>query len=337
MKKLYFALFLCLAIPVSAEPTNELLQKINAQVVRVQVAHANGAFGVGSGVVVAKNQIVTNCHVIADANSISVVSGGEAYAVSAIKADWRHDVCILKIEGLNAPIATMASSKNLKYEQPVFAVGYPDFSMSACATYGFVKGLFAMDDSVIIRATSTFRQGSSGGGLFDDAGNLVGITTLKSPGRNAYYYDLPVEWVQALLDRPEQAINAKGDLPFWAQAHEKWPYFMRVVQPYITEDWPALLSIAKAWTEQEPNSTDAWFYLAAAEYATQDSNNAEAHLRKVVAMNSAHSQAIYYLGLIAEKSGNRTEALTNVALLNNLDVAAAEQLKVAMGITSEPR
>ena len=99
----------------------------------------------------------------------------------------------------------------------------------------------------------------------------------------------------------------------------------------------ALLSIAKAWTEQEPNSTDAWFYLAAAEYATQNTSKAEDHLRKVVAMNSAHSQAIYYLGMIAEKSGNHTEALTNVALLNSLDADAAEQLKLAMGITPEPR
>ena len=337
MTRLLSALILCLALPVAAAPTNELLQRINTQVVRVHVALANGGYGVGSGVVVAKDQVVTNCHVVANATNISVVSGGESYAVSAIKPDWHHDVCIVKVEGLNAPIATIGSSKNLKYEQSVFAIGYPDFSPATCATFGFVKGLFPMDDSVIIRATSTFRQGASGGGVFDDDGNLVGVITLKSPGRNAYYYNMPVEWVQALLTKPEQAINSKSELPFWAEAQEKWPYFMRVVQPYLTEDWQALLTVATKWTELEPNSTDAWFYLAVAEYATKNSVNAEEHLRKVVAMNGQHSQAIYYLGLIAEESGKHSEALTKVALLTTLDVVAADQLKLAMGIAPEQR
>ena len=146
---------------------------------------------------------------------------------------------------------------------------------------------------------------------------------------------MPVEWVQALLNQPEQAISSKSELPFWAEAQEKWPYFMRVVQPYITEDWISLLTIATQWTQQEPTSTDAWFYLAAAEYATKNISSAEAHLRKVVAMNNAHSQAIYYLALIAEENGKHTEALDNVALLNRLDVTAADQLKLAMGISAD--
>jgi len=337
MTRFFCALILCLALPVQAAPTDELLQKINAHVVRVQVALANGGYGVGSGVVIAKDQVVTNCHVVANAASISVVSSGESYAVSAIKPDWRHDVCIIKVEGLKAPVAVIGSSKNLKYEQSVFAVGYPDFLSSPCATFGFVKGLFPMDDSVVIRATSTFRQGASGGGLFDDNGNLVGVITLKSPGRNAYYYNMPVEWVQAALNQPEQAINGKSELAFWAEPADKWPYFMRVVQPYITEDWQALLSIATKWAAQEPNSTEAWFYLAAAEYATKNMNDADVHMHKVVAMNHEHSQAIYYLGLIADAGGKRMEALTNVALLNVLDVATADQLKLAMGITPEQR
>ncbi|MFM9835070.1 MAG: trypsin-like peptidase domain-containing protein [Methylophilaceae bacterium] len=337
MTKLLCALLLCIALPVEAAPTDELLQKINAHVVRVQVALANGAYGVGSGVVVAKDQVVTNCHVIANATNIGVVSNGENFSVSAIKPDWHHDVCILKVEGLNAPVATIGSSKNLKYEQAVFAVGYPDFSMSPCATFGFVKGLFRMDDSVVIRATSTFRQGASGGGVFDDDGNLVGVIALKSPGRNAYYYNLPVEWVQALLSKPEQAINTNSELPFWAENEQKWPYFMRVVQPYLTEDWQALLTVASQWAAQDPNSSEALFYLAAAEYATNDISNAENHLHQVVAINKRHSQAIYYLALIAEENGKHTEALNNVALLDHLDVTTADQLKLAMGITGSSR
>ncbi len=326
------ALFLSAATSSLAVPTDELVQKINAHVVKIQVALANGGYGVGSGVVVAKDQVVTNCHVIADARSISVVSNGEAFSVSAIKPDWRHDVCIVKAEGLTAPIATIGSSKNLKYEQPVFTVGYPNNSPHADSTFGYVKGLYTMDDSVVVRASSPFRMGASGGGVFDDAGNLVAIITLKSPGRNAYYYNMPVEWVQRLMTQPEQSVVSESGLPFWAEKEEKWPFFMRVVQPLKTDDWGALYKVASAWLESEPNNNEALFYQAIADYELKHTLIAADKFKTVVANNHNHSSAIYYLGLIEQDSGKRTEALGRLAALTELDDFAASELKLAMGI-----
>jgi len=321
---------LSIATSAWAVPTDALLHKITKHVVKVQVALKNGSYGSGSGVVVAKDRIVTNCHVVANAVGISVIANGVSYTASAITPDWYHDVCLVKVEGLDAPIATIGSSKNLQYEQPVFAVGYPNFSPAPSRTFGYVKGLFPMDDSVIVRASSTFRLGSSGGGVFDDTGDLVGVITLKSPGRQAYYYNMPVEWVQALLDKPEQAIDTEAQPAFWASAADKWPFFMQVVHPYLTEDWDALLAVAKAWTVKEPKSTEAWFYLAAAEFSTHDYQQAETHLRKVMAENTQHSQAIYYLGLIDKENGKHMEALTRVASLDNLDADTALKLKSAL-------
>lgn len=319
----------------AGEPTDQLIEKINTYVVRVHVMLQSGAYGVGSGVVVAQDQIVTNCHVIAEASNISVTVNGEAYAVSAIKPDWHHDVCILKTAGIQAPIAVMGSSKALQYGQAVFATGHPSFQTHPSTTYGLVKGLYAMDDSVIVRASSSFMPGDSGGGLFDNTGKLVGIIALKSPGRNAYYYNLAVEWVQALLDQPEQSIHTKSSPPFWAGNMENWPHFMRVVQPYMTEDWPALRQAAQQWTLKEPASSEAWFYLAVAEYGLKQLDSAETLLNKVVAMNSQHSQALYYLGLIEEDHGKRMEALNKVALLTLMDESTANKLRLAMGMQQE--
>ncbi len=328
MTRFIFALlYLSIAGSALAVPTDELLHKITKHIVKVNVALANGSYGSGSGVVIAKDQIVTNCHVIANATGISIGVNGESYTATAITPDWYHDVCLVKVEGLNAPIATIGSSKNLKYEQPVFAIGYPNFSPAPYSTFGYVKGLFPMDDSVVIRASSTFRLGSSGGGVFDDSGNLVGVITLKSPGKHAYYYNMPVEWVQALVTKPEQSIVTEAEPAFWAGPTDQWPFFMQVVHPYLTENWTTLLSLATQWTEQEPNNMEAWFYLAAAEYSIHDTSNAEVHLRKVTAMNGQHSQAIYYLALIAEENGKHMEALTNIALLTELDADAAIKLK----------
>ena len=334
---LYSAFFFGLATDIQAKPSDDMVHQLNAQVLRVQVGLANGRYGLGSAVVIAKNEVVTNCHVVADASNIVVINNGAPHVATAIKPDWRHDLCILTIENLDAPIAKIGSSKNLRYEEPVFTIGYPHFLAVPTSTYGVVKGLFPMDDSVIIRATSGFGLGASGGGVFDDDGNLVGIITLKSPGSHSYYYNMPVEWVQALMDKPAQAINAKSELPFWASTTKRWPYFMQVVHPYLTQDWPALLKVANQWTQAEPNTVESWFYLAAAEYAANDLVQAQAHLQKVVELNKQHSQAIYYLGLIAEKNGQHSVAMHKLALLDQLDASAATQLKDDMGLAVLPR
>jgi hypothetical protein len=327
MKKLFVLLCLSIITSVQALPTDALLQKVTQHVVKIHVSLANGNDGTGSGVVIAKDRVVTNCHVIANASSISVIANGESFQVAGIVPDWRHDLCLVAVQEMTLPIATMGSSKHLQYEQAVFAIGYPNFSPAPSSTSGHVKGLFAMDDSVIIRASSTFRLGASGGGLFDDTGNLVGVITLKSPGRHAYYYNMPVEWVQALMDKPVLAVNTTAESAFWATPADQWPFFMQVVHPYLNSNWRSLLSIARQWTIAEPNNNEAFFYLAAAEYAIHDTVSAETHLRQVIAANAQHSQAIYYLALIAEETGKHMEALINIALLTQLDTEAAAKLE----------
>jgi len=313
-----------------AAPSDALMQALNSRVLRVQVGLKNGQFGLGSGVVVADNQVVTNCHVVANASSVSVVSGGASYHAVGIKPDWKHDVCMLQMENFPVTPVALKSTRSLKYEQAVFNIGYPSFVAAPVSSAGVVKGLFAMDDSVIVRATSTFRQGASGGGLFDESGALVGLITLKSPGKDAYYYYMSVDWVQALLDQPAGPIVVKSELPFWGKPAAEWPYFMKVVYPYLHKDWKSLRVIAEQWTSQEPQNTEAWFYLAAAEYQTRDYTIAEQHLHRVVSLNDQHSQAFYYLGMIAEAKGNHNEAMAQVDVLSQFDQESADALKVAL-------
>ena len=135
-----------------------------------------------------------------------------------------------------------------------------------------------------------------------------------------------------MLDKPVVAINSKASPAFWAGPADKWPFFMQVVHPYLNKNWASLLSVATRWTIEEPSNNEAWFYLAAAEYAIHDTVSAETHLRQVTVANAQHSQAIYYLALIAEESGKHMEALTNIALLTQLDADAATQLKSTINI-----
>lgn len=306
-------LSLCYAAdPAWATPAQEMVHALNASVLRVNVNLPNGKHGLGSAVVIAKNEVITNCHVVTDATDISVMVNGEPHQATAIKADWRHDLCMLTVENLEAPIVKMGASKTLQYETSMFTIGYPDDTTSPVNTYGVVKGLFPMDDSMVIRATSSFRLGASGGGAFDDAGNLIGIITLKSRGDSAFYYYMPVEWVQALMLKPAQALGAKSEQPFWAAKQR--PYFMQVVQPYLSQEWSTLLKVAAQWVQAEPNTAESWFYLAAAEYAVKDYSQAEAHFKQVLALNNQHSQAIAYLEKLAEKTAQVQVETTQFAM-----------------------
>jgi serine protease Do len=285
-----------------AMPSPEMLQERNAQVLRVLVKHNNGQQGLGSAVVIGQNQVVTSCHVVTDAHNVEVIMNGVAHVASQVKPDWRHDLCILTVANLDAPIAKMGASKNLKHESAVFTVGYPDKTTTPVNTFGVVKGIFPMDDSVVIRASSPFKLGASGGGVFDESGNLVGIITVKSKGHQAHYYYMPVEWVQALMNKPAQDLGANSEKPFWAANGNQKPYFMQVVQPYVTQDWKSLLEISSSWVNAEPNTAESWFYLAAAEYEMKDYVKAVHHLKKVLTLNSEHQLAIAYLNKIPEKS-----------------------------------
>jgi len=258
----------------NAAPTDKMIHKLNTQVLRVQVGLRNGSYGLGSGVVVAKNQVATNCHVVANAVSVNVAINGAAFLASGVKADWKHDVCVLVIEDLNIEPVNIRNSKDLAYEQSVFTIGFPGFRPIPTSAFGVVKGLFPMDDGVIMRATNRFRVGASGGGAFDDEGNLIGLITLKSPGRNAYYYYMATEWIKPLLVEPALPITTESEKPFWAETLAQWPYFMKVVHPYLTHNWESLQEIASEWVKAEPATNEAWFYLAAAEYNQHDLANA---------------------------------------------------------------
>ncbi len=333
MRKIFVIFFLLLIGQIAyALPSDGLAYQLKSTVVKVRVLLPNGAYGVGSGVAVAKDQVVTNCHVIAKALAVNVIKFGESYRASSVKADWHHDLCILRFDGLSTDVAQLGASKTLQYEQPVFTISFPNNSPKPLTTYGAVKALYPMDDSVIIRSTNDFRLGASGGAVFSDDGKLVGIITLKSPGRNALYYNMPVEWVQSLLDKPELNIPANSEAPFWDAPEEKRPYFMRVIQPYQTENWPLLKKLAHEWITLEPQTSEALYYLAVAEYKLNETDQSFAHFSQVYAQNSHHSNALLYLGLIAAEAGNKDEAIKTASLLNTLDKEAAQQLNDKLGI-----
>jgi len=309
-----------------SQPTQAQIFELNASIVQVVVENRQGNTGYGSGVVVNRDYVATNCHVLANAHGVSVNKVRDTYRPIGLKADWKHDLCLLKFDDLPMKSIPMVDSSKLQYEQEVFSIGYPNDAQVPQPSFGNIKSIYPFDGAAIIRSSAEFAMGSSGGALFDQNFNLIGITTFKSPGRNGYYYSLPVEWIRQLFDAPDAGSLVSTDDPFWSWPEEKRPYFMRVVIPYQKHRWAELEQVAKAWTVEEGSSAEAWYYLGVAEHHLNKNQDAALHIAKATAINPRHLGALVEQGRMAAEEGNKAEAERISVVVNALDTDEGNSL-----------
>ncbi len=324
MKELISLLLLLIASQVQAIPTLEKLLELNNSIVAVNVDLPDGSSGSGTGVVVSKEYVATDCHVIANTLGANISKFDDAYKPIAFKADWKHDLCLLKFEELPFKPVPIRDSKTLQYEEDVFSISYPSGNSVAQPSYGSVKAIHNYDNSVIIRSDAAFALGSSGGGLFDEKYNLIGITTFKSPGPQGYFYSLPVEWIKKLMKEPDAKSLKTLDIPFWAMPFEQKPYFMKVVIPYQNKEWDTLKSISDLWIKEEPNSSDAWYFLGLADQGKKDLKAAKEAFLKAEKINPRHLDAMMGLAEIAESEKDLASLQNIQTKVNQLNTSLAE-------------
>lgn len=304
----------------SADPSPETVFKLKSSIVKIHTVTKSGGHGVGSGVVVANEQVATNCHVLADAAGVNVTAYGETYRPETIKQDWHHDICLLQIKYLPLTPAELGDSEQLQYEQTVFSIGFPGGPARPLTTQGNIKALYPMDDSFIIRTSSSFVLGASGSAVFDENGKLIGLNTVKSPGHQAYYYAVPVKWVKQLLAAPESAKIGYPGTPFWDAPENNWPYFMRVVGPVQNARWAELLAIAETWAGEDPNNAEAHYYLGLAQQNLGEMVKARQEFNTAIQLNGRHTASMRALRVIAAQIGDQAEVQRLALQLQELDV-----------------
>ena len=138
----------------------------------------------GSGVILStQGHIVTNQHVIADADEIKVtLSDGRSAKAIVIGTDPDTDLAVLKINMDKLPIVTLADSESAQIGDVVLAIGNP-FRVGQTVTMGIVSALGRDDVGInfyedFIQTDAAVNPGNSGGALIDSNGNLLGVNTL---------------------------------------------------------------------------------------------------------------------------------------------------------------
>ncbi|APX07333.1 MULTISPECIES: outer membrane-stress sensor serine endopeptidase DegS [Vibrio] len=138
--------------------------------------------GLGSGVIVSeKGYIITNYHVVAQADQIVVaLQDGRVAAAQLVGTDKRTDIAILRVEGSNLPVIPLNPEYKPRVGDVVLAIGNP-YNLGQTTTFGIISatGRSSISDGrqAFIQTDAAINEGNSGGALVNTQGELVGINT----------------------------------------------------------------------------------------------------------------------------------------------------------------
>ncbi|MBV8674945.1 MAG: trypsin-like peptidase domain-containing protein [Acidobacteriaceae bacterium] len=168
--------------------------------------------GQGSGFVLDKQgHILTNYHVIADAQKIEVTTYDKHRSKArVIGRDPTHDLALLQIDAPNLVPAVLADSKNLVVGQKVYAIGNP-FGLQGTMTTGIISAIRSIHSPQgnpienAIQTDAAINPGNSGGPLLNSRGEVIGINSLIATGNEGVEqnagigFAIPVDTAKAVL------------------------------------------------------------------------------------------------------------------------------------------
>jgi serine protease Do len=167
--------------------------------------------GLGSGVIVSsEGYILTNNHVIADADTIYVrTMNDQTLSAKVIGKDPKTDIAVIKVEAKNLPAIKKGDSDKLRVGEWVLAIGSPlNPSLAHSVTQGIVSakgrsnvGLADYED--FIQTDAAINPGNSGGALVNLDGELVGINTAiatRTGGFQGIGFAVPINMAQSVME-----------------------------------------------------------------------------------------------------------------------------------------
>ena len=194
---------------------NAVAAKALPSVATVYCTYANGE-GMGSGVIYdTEGNIITNNHVIENAESITVTINGKSYSASLVGTDPSSDVAVVKadLQGDSVTPMEVGNSDDLQVGDWVMSVGSP-FGLENSVSQGIVSALSRntlLENSEgntlytnLIQTDATINPGNSGGALVDAEGKLVGICTLFSSDTESFAgigYAIPGNYATEIADK----------------------------------------------------------------------------------------------------------------------------------------
>ncbi len=166
----------------------------------------------GSGIIISeKGYIVTNNHVISNANKLKVtLSSGDELDAKLIGTDPTTDMAVIKVDpsGIELKAAAVGNSSTLQVGDEVLAIGNPlGLTLAGSVTHGIVSALnrkLTVDGSTynLIQTDAAINSGNSGGALVNKRGEVIGINSVKisSDGVEGLGFAIPIDDVKDIIN-----------------------------------------------------------------------------------------------------------------------------------------
>ncbi len=190
----------------------------NGAIVTIVMSDKDGhAIAQGTGFIISKDGlIVTNYHVIAEGTSALVkLPEGAFYLVDGVVAANKvRDVAVIKARGQNFRTLTLGNSDRVQVGEEVVAIGNP-LSLESTVSNGIVSGIRTVEElgGMFLQTTAPISPGSSGGPLFNMAGEVIGINTLYLEGGENLNFAIPVNDAKRLLSNQSATLQALPNEP----------------------------------------------------------------------------------------------------------------------------
>lgn len=281
-------IFMLIAAHANANTPEQIFAQGSPSVVVVDIFDAKGkSIGLGSGVVIGTGQVITNCHVAQKGKSLQVRQSGKTFKATLQYADPDRDLCQLNVPDLLAMPVTLGTAKKLMIGQRVYAIGAPA-GLELTLSEGLISSLRPYEGSQYIQTSAAISPGSSGGGLFDDQGRLIGITTFYIAAGQNLNFALPVDWINELPKR------AKTSAPVAKKGELDW--LIRAIVLEKDEDWRGLLKLSQQWVKSEPGSANARNILGNAYFNLKQYDRAIQAYREALRIEPEDADAWKHLG-----------------------------------------
>jgi hypothetical protein len=188
--------------PAHADPpalsAAQIAERAIPSVVLIKVSN-----GLGSGFVAGPDgRIATNLHVIAGSSQVTIVlpDGREFTDVEVMGVDARQDLALLRISAKNLPpVLPLGDSAKVKPGERVVAIGNP-LGLGNTVSDGLVSGLREIAPTLsVIQVSAPLSPGSSGGPLFNERGEVIGISRFISTEGQNLNFGVPVNALKPML------------------------------------------------------------------------------------------------------------------------------------------
>ena len=150
----------------------------------------------GSAVAITDKLAVTNCHVVEAARDeiyLGAASSDSVEQATLIAADYEADRCVIGVHSMDLkPVAGIRAFDSLEVGEAVYAIGNP-LRLERTLSDGLLSAKRVIAERHYLQTTAAISPGSSGGGLFDVRGNLIGVTTFTIKGGQNINFAIPAE------------------------------------------------------------------------------------------------------------------------------------------------